>query len=156
MKSPLFPRRAGCLLSALIASMFVASQASAAPSVQVYSTCVGDTISGWVQVKRPGQQALAVALMAKRTANAPFGPSGQASVKAGDGQRAAFSFDISAYDAFAYRVDASGVQGRVMPATSCAPGHQVPEAPVALLLPLSVLGLAFAVRRRRHRADGLA
>jgi len=38
----------------------------------------------------------------------------------------------------------------VIPATSCAPGHQVPEAPVALLLPLSLLlvGGLFVVRGR--------
>ena len=157
MNFTLSPRRAGCLLSAALATaLLAAGPASAAqPAVQVHSSCAGDTISGWVQVKSKGQQALAVSLMAKRTANAPFAGMSQASVKAGDGQRSAFSFDISEYDAFAYRVDASGVQGRVLPRASCAPGHQVPEAPFALLLPLSVLGFGLTVVRRR-RADGRA
>jgi hypothetical protein len=75
-----------------------------------------------------------------------------------------YSFDISALDADAYVVRAdrpsstsSGdTRSRVVSASECAPPPQVPEAPAALLLPLSVLltlglfGLVSARRRRRR------
>ena len=59
-----------------------------------------------------------------------------------------FSFDISTLDAFAYRLSVVDTRtppryrfrSAVMPAAACAPGRDVPEAPVALLLSLSLIG----------------
>jgi hypothetical protein len=64
-----------------------------------------------------------------------------------------FRFNIGRLSATAYRVDPPGDHSNTVPASSCAPGHQIPEAPLSLLLPLSVLGLGglLAGRNRRHR-----
>ena len=85
-------------------------------------------------------------------AKATFAATGRSVwVEAYDGRSYPFRFNIGQLSAVAYRVDPPGVHGNVVPAASCAPGHQVPEAPLSLLLPLSVLGvvgLGFARRRR--------
>jgi streptogramin lyase len=57
--------------------------------------------------------------------------------------------------AHSYKVVAGNVESNVVPASACAPGSEIPEAPAALLLPLSLLGMlalgagAMYVRRRR-------
>jgi hypothetical protein len=74
----------------------------------------------------------------------------------GDGKehQYSYSFDVSQFDAFAYRLDMAGEHAwsQTLTAGSCAPGRQVPEAPYSLMLPLSLLATsAFLMRRRRTR-----
>lgn len=146
--------RAVTLFSATVASALLSAGAASAsaPPVHVSASCIGDTVSGSVQLKKPGGWPVNVSLLAKAHPSGSFVGSAQQSLSAA-GSEASFSFDVSKLDAFAYRVDAAGVQGRVMPAASCAPGHQVPEAPAAVLLPLSLLllGVATLARNRRRR-----
>ena len=158
MKSTL-PIRAMMALAALALSGFVGVGAAAAgpPPVHVTATCAGDTVSGTVQLKKGGGWPVSVSLLSKAHASSGYASAGQQSVT-GSGDQAPFSFDVSALGAFAYRLEANGVQSRTIPAASCAPGHQVPEAPVALLLPLSLLvvGGFLLLRRRRSGLEALA
>jgi hypothetical protein len=135
----------------LSASVGVGTSSAAPPPVQVQSACTGDTISGAVLLKKGGTWPVSVALMSKSHANSSFAQSAAAKQLTANGDTAPFTFDVAAMNAFSYRIDADGVHGHVMPATSCAPGHQVPEAPLALLLPLSLLlvGGLLVVRGRR-------
>lgn len=141
------------VLAALTLSAFVGVGASSAapPPVQIQSSCTGDTISGSVWLKKGGNWPVSLALMSKSHTGSTFAQAAAPKQLTGSGGEAPFTFDVSALNAFAYRVDADGVPGRVIPATSCAPGHQVPEAPVAMLLPLSLLlvGGLLVVRGRR-------
>lgn len=137
-----------------IAALALSSSAAAASNkAQVHARCAGDVVSGTVRSAGPGDVKLD--LMAKRTSNAPFAPAGQSSwVRAAVGATGyGFSFNVARLSAVAYRVDAGASRSNVVPLVSCAPGHQVPEAPAALLLPVSalaLLGLRFG-RRRRFR-----
>jgi hypothetical protein len=68
-----------------------------------------------------------------------------------------FSFDISTLDAAAYRISVVDARtppryrfrSSVMPAAACAPGRDVPEAPVVLLLSLSLIGTTSLLLVRR-------
>jgi hypothetical protein len=67
-------------------------------------------------------------------------------------------FDISSLPADSYKVVSStGVESNEVPKSACGPGSTIPEAPAALLLPLSLLGLlavaagALYARRRRFQ-----
>jgi hypothetical protein len=158
MKSA-FPLRAMTALSALVIFAFTAVGAASAapPPVHVTSGCTGDTVSGSVLLKKGGSWPVSVSLMSKEHSSSGFAAAGTMAVT-GSGNEAPFSFDVSALNASAYRVDANGVQGRTIPAASCAPGHQVPEAPLAVLLPLSLLLVAglLVVRGRRSGRAALA
>jgi hypothetical protein len=139
-----------------IAALALSSSAAAASNkAQVHASCAGDVVSG--TVKSAGLGDVKVDLMAKRTSNSPFAPVGQSSwVHAALGATGyRFSFNVARLSAVAYRVDAAGSHSNEVPLASCAPGHQVPEAPAALLLPVSalaLLGLRFG-RRRRFRSQ---
>src|SRR5205823_14599412 len=66
-----------------------------------------------------------------------------------------FRFDVSAYTAYAYRLRLTRPHHRTYSApilaASCAPGRQVPEAPMAILLPLSLLATSGLLLVRRSR-----
>ena len=143
------------LLVALVGATFAAPAATASNgATQVHASCAGDVISGSVRVGRPSSTGdLELALLAKRSPKAGFAATGRSVwVEAYDGRSYPFRFDIGRLTAVAYRVDPPGVHGNVVPAASCAPGHQVPEAPLSLLLPLSVLGVVGLVFARRRRS----
>jgi len=146
------PVRPIVFLVALMLSAFVGvgTSSAAPPPVSIQSGCTGDTISGSVLLKKGGHWPVSLGLMSKSHSGSAFAQSAAPRQVTASGDSAPFTFDVSALNAFAYRVDAVGVDGRVIPATSCAPGHQVPEAPVALLLPISLLlvGGLFVVRGR--------
>ena len=139
----------------------LASEAAAEPALaptpavkSVTASCAGDTISGKMRVS--GKLRVRLALMAKPSARASFTTSGKARVlrtpKAGVYR---FKFDISKLNAYSYRVDASKtIRSKPLLAASCGPGYQVPEAPWALLLPITLLltiGLPVLLLRRRAR-----
>jgi hypothetical protein len=136
-----------------IAALALSSSAAAASNkAQVHARCAGDVVSG--TVRSAGD--VKVDLMAKRTSNAPFAPAGQSSLlhAAAGATGYGFSFNVARLSAVAYRVDAGASRSNVVPLASCAPGHQVPEAPAALLLPVSalaLLGLRFGRRRFRNQ-----
>jgi hypothetical protein len=152
----------------LLATVFacaLASEAAAAPVLaakppavkSLTAGCAGDTISGKTYVS--GKLRFRLSLMAKASAKASFKATGKARVisaqKAGTYR---YKFNISKLNAYAYRVDASKtMRSKPLLAASCGPGYQVPEAPFALLLPLTLLltiGLpVLLLRRRAHIID---
>jgi hypothetical protein len=141
------------LAAALLASAFVAPAAAASNgATQVHASCAGDVVSGVVRVGRSTSGGdLELSLLAKRSDKAAFAATGRSVwVEAYDGRSYPFRFDIGQLSAVAYRVDPPGAHSNVVPAASCAPGHQVPEAPMSLLLPLSVLGVVGLVFARRR------
>jgi hypothetical protein len=95
-------------------------------------------------------------LLARASARAKFLATGKSrTIKAPKAGAYKYKFDISGLDAYGYRIDASkSVRSKVILAAGCAPGHQVPEAPFAILLPLTLLvtiGIPVLLSRRRTR-----
>ena len=151
-----------CLIAAalLLTPAVALAGAGARPQVTITGRCAGDTVSGNVVVRATGAAPFTVRLLQRRTRQAAWTRTGRAktfSTTAGT-RRYRFTFDVSSFDAFAYRLSVEGRQrgasyrrlSAVIPATSCAPGRDVPEVPFALLLPLSLLatGSLLLVRRR--------
>lgn len=121
----------------------------------VAASCAGDVISGKARVT--GAMKVKLTLLAKASAKATFRPTGKTrTITAPRAGMFPYTFDISRFDAYGYRVDATkSVRSKVLLAAGCAPGHQVPEAPFALLLPLTLLltvGLPILLLRRRDHA----
>jgi hypothetical protein len=127
--------------------------------VKVTGDCVGDTISGRVAVRANPGSRFTVRLLKQQTA-----ATGWTTTKLSRRFRSRsrsgtyrFRFNVSAFDAHAYRLGVYHARQRTLSgpiaAASCAPGLQVPEAPLALLLPLSLVATAsvLLVRHRAHR-----
>jgi hypothetical protein len=151
-------------LVALAFAGLVASEAAAEPTAapkpkvsSVRASCIGDTISGKARVSGP--MTVRLALLAKASAKATFKATGKSrSLVARKSGYYPFKFDISRLNAYGYRVQASKqIRSQTLLAAGCGPGHQIPEAPFALLLPLSLLliiGLPVVLlRRRAHLLD---
>lgn len=149
---------------ASLAFCVVASQAMAEPEAKpragvtsVGAACAGDVLSGKMRVTGPMKVKLT--LMSRASARAKFRATGKSrTIKAPRAGAYPYKFDISQFDAYGYRVDATkSVRSKVVLAAGCAPGHQVPEAPFALLLPLTLLltiGIpVLLLRRRAHFAE---
>jgi hypothetical protein len=122
------------------------------------ATCAGDVVRGKAKVDRPGSVLLR--LLWKRSARSKFVVSRKtASIRARRTGFYRFKFDVSAMNgyAYAYRIRASsGARSGLLKTVNCGPGLQVPEVPVALLLPLSLLlvvGVPLALRRRRAAVE---
>jgi hypothetical protein len=120
----------------------------------VSAACAGDVISGKLRVTGPMKVKLT--LLARASAKAAFRPTGKSrTLKTPKAGAYSYKFDISRLDAYGYRIDATkSVRSTVILAAGCAPGHQVPEAPFALLLPLTLLltvGIPVLMLRRRAR-----
>jgi len=148
------PRRISRVLAiALIYGILAAPAAGASNgATQVHASCAGDVISGSVRLGRSASGGdLELALLAEGSPRSRFARTGQSVwIEAYGGRSYPFSFNIGRLSAHAYRVDPPAAHGNVVPAASCAPGHQVPEAPLSLLLPLSVLGVVGLVFARRR------
>jgi hypothetical protein len=131
------------------------SAAHPGTNVRIDASCSGDTITGTVSMKAPAGEAYRLALYFRVRGRASWLSTGRSAKFSGDGtQRSySYSFDVSAFDAFAYRLEMAGEEAwsRTIPSASCAPGRQVPEAPYALLLPLSLLATSTLLLRRRAR-----
>jgi hypothetical protein len=127
--------------------------------VRVTGDCVGDTISGRVSVRAKAGTRFTLRLLRQQTAASRWTQTKLSRrFKSRGGTRTyRFRFDVSTFDAYAYRFAVYRSRQRTVSgpiaAASCAPGLQVPEAPLALLLPLSLLGTAslLLVRRRAPR-----
>lgn len=139
-------------LALLGAALAVPSAQGANGAAQVHASCAGDVLSGTVRGRSVPGGELELTLLSKRSPKSAFARTGKSAwVDAYRGGSYPFSFNIGQFSASAYRVDPPGGRGNVVTAASCAPGHQVPEAPLSLLLPLSVLGLGACVIGRRRR-----
>lgn len=137
--------------------------AQARPQVTITGACAGDTVSGSVVVRTTAAAPFTVRLLQRPTRQARWARTGRARTftTTPGKRRYRFSFDVSRFDAFAYRLSAEGRQrgtsyralSAVIPATTCAPGRDVPEVPFALLLPLSLLatGSLLLLRQRAFR-----
>jgi hypothetical protein len=145
-------------LAIACAALLGAGSAGAARSpgkiTRVDARCDGDLISGKARISAAAM--LSLQLYSRRSARAKFVATHKlAWMRARKAGSYKFRFDISRSRANAYRIRAkSGAKSRILPAATCAPGHQVPEAPFAILLPLSlvlVLGLPLGLRRLRRR-----
>ena len=148
-----------------LAGMGLAFAALAAPSAaaqggtHVVAHCAGDILSGTVHVGGAMHSTLELAVLAKHGQRSGFTATGMSqSMNVNGGRSYPFRFNIGrlAGSVTAYRVDPPGDHSNTVPASSCAPGQQVPEAPLSLLLPVSVLGLGglLAARNRRRNAAG--
>ena len=127
--------------------------------VDVAGACAGDTVSGRVKVRAPIGTRFTVRLQRRNATSRWLSTTRSRRFKSTALVRSyKFRFDVSRLNAFAYRlaVDPAGhhrTVSRAIPAASCAPGLQVPEAPAAILLPLSLLGAAslLLLRKRASR-----
>jgi hypothetical protein len=125
---------------------------------KVSGACVGDTISGRVSLRAKGGTRFTLRLLKQQTANSGWTKTNlsRSFTSRGGSRVYRFRFNVSAFDAYGYRLGVYRRGQRVLSgpiaAASCAPGAQVPEAPLPLLLPLSLLATAaFVFRRRRSR-----
>ena len=121
---------------------------------RVQASCAGDLISGKASINAPAMVSLQ--LLTRRSAQAKFvATKKQAWIRAHQAGSYSFKFDVSKLDANAYRIRAkSGAQSKIMRASACGPGYQVPESPFAILLPLSILlalGVPLVLSRLRRR-----
>ena len=157
---------------ALAAALFLTSASSALASppphaspsdpgpgstkIRIDAGCAGDTITGTVTMKAPAGEVYRLELSYRGRGRAAWASTGRSATFRGNGteQAYSYSFDVSGFDAFAYRLGMAGEHGwsQTITGASCAPGRQVPEAPFALMLPLSLLVTsAFLLRSRRTR-----
>ncbi len=137
--------------------------AAAQPRVTIVGTCTGDTVSGSAVVRASGAMPFSVRLLQRAKPKARWVRTGRARtfVATAGTRRYRFAFDVSSFDASAYRLSVEGrhrgsqyrALSAVIPAATCAPGRDVPEAPLALLLPLSLLvtGSLLLLRQRAFR-----
>ena len=140
---------AGCLLLG-------AGSASAATEFKIDASCAGDTINGTLSYSggTKGERYGLELLYRPRKGN-DWKSTGRGGTFTSDGRPGtySYSYDISKFDAKLYRLDVTGEHAwsRTIPAASCAPGRQVPESPLAILLPLSLLGTSGMLFFRRRR-----
>jgi hypothetical protein len=125
--------------------------------IRIDASCAGDTITGNVSMQAPAGETYRLDLFYRARGRVSWAATGRSATFAGTGTQRnyTYSFDVSPFDAFAYRLDMAGEHAwsQTISAAACAPGRQVPEAPMALLLPLSLLATsAFVLRTRRSRS----
>jgi hypothetical protein len=143
-----------CLLSC-------ASALAANPSttMSVAASCAGDTISGRVVVRAARGTPFSVRLLQRTTQRSRWAAIGRSKRfrAAGGRQSYRFRFNVSAFAAYAYRLRLTRAHSRVLSqsiaGSSCGPGRQVPDARLALLLPLSLLGTTGVLLLLRRRAS---
>jgi hypothetical protein len=152
------PFHAALLLIAVCAAFVAPNAAARQPGkvTRIDASCAGDLIRGKAKVNAPAM--LSLQLYTRRSAKAKFVATKKlAWIRARSAGAFKFSFDVSKLTANAYRIRASrsAAQSRALLSSACAPGYQVPEAPLTILLPLSLLaalGLAFGIDRFRRRS----
>ena len=133
--------------------------ASSTTSMTLAGSCAGDTVSGRVDVHAPRGTLFTLRLLREKAARSSWTATGKARRFKSTGQKQTlrFRFDVSRYDAYAYRLRLARGHKRVYSskilATACAPGQQVAEAPLSILLPLSLLGTTGLLLLRRRRTS---
>jgi hypothetical protein len=147
----------GIALACAAALLAPTAAAQGNSGTHVVARCAGDILSGTLRVGREAPSGqIQLAVLARHGGRSGFTSTGISTWLNVEGGRSyPFRFDIGRLSATAYRVDPPGDHSNVVPASSCPPGHQIPEAPLPLLLPLSVLGLGglLLARNRRLRAE---
>ena len=150
-------------LGLLVVLLVPPASAQAAPlsriDPKVAGACSGDVVTGRLTLSAPRGALVTVRLFRQGSANGRWARTERVKrFKSLGGRRSyAVRFSVAAFDAYAYRLTLDVRHRRslspAIAAASCAPGAQVPEAPFALLLPLSLLGTAslLMVRRRARR-----
>jgi hypothetical protein len=146
-------------LPALLLLLLPASAlAASSPKIQakVAGACAGDVITGRITLRAPRGKVFTVRLLVKSLANGGWTTTNHTQQLKSLGGRRTYrvGFDVSAFNANAFRLTVNDQRRRAqsapISAASCAPGTQVPEAPYALLLPLSLLGTAGLLLLRRR------
>ena len=149
-------RSISAIFAAAACALATAASATAATEFKIDATCAGDTINGTLSYRGGTKgETYRLGLLYRPRKGPDWKSTGRGGSFTSDGHSGtyAYSFDVSAYDAKLFRLDVTGEHAwsRTIPAASCAPGRQVSESPLAILLPLSLLGtsgLLFARRRR--------
>jgi hypothetical protein len=149
---------AALLLTVACAAFLVPNAAAKTPGkvTRIDASCAGDLIRGKAKVDAPAM--LSLQLFKRRSPSSKFYATKRlAWIRARAAGAYKFSFDVSKLTANAYRVRATryNARSRVLLSSTCAPGYQVPEAPLTILLPLSLLaalGLWFGYGRLRRRS----
>lgn len=149
--------RGGILAACFLLTSATALAADSSTPMTIAGSCAGDTVSGRVVVRAPRGTLFTVRLLRRAMSRSSWVAVGRSRRfrSSGKKQTLQFRFDVSAFDAYAYRLRLTRPHHRVYSstilATACAPGRQVPESPLSILLPLSLLGTSglLLVRRRR-------
>jgi hypothetical protein len=129
-----------------------------APELRIDASCAGDAITGSLSLRGATKGETYRVDLSYRPRKSPnWKSTGRSASFTSDGHPGtyAYSFDVSAFDAKLYRLDVAGdhAWSRTIPAASCAPGRQVPESPLAIFLPLSLLGTSALLFTRRRRSS---
>jgi hypothetical protein len=123
----------------------------------ISTSCSGDVLSTTVTAQGDAGSTFTIALQTSND-GLTWADTGQtATITLGEGSSYTHQFDLTSLDAAWYRVVSGDVQSNPVQVGECGPGTPVPEAPVALLLPLSILatfGLAGALVAARRRGAG--
>jgi hypothetical protein len=151
--------RLGILAACCLLTSSTAFAASSNLTMTIAGSCAGDTVSGRVVVRAPRGTPFRLRLLRQPTLRSSWVATGKTRRFRSNGhkQTLRFRFDVSAFDAYAYRLRLAHRNRRVVSspimATSCAPGEQVPESPLSILLPLSLLGTSAILLIRRPRSN---
>jgi hypothetical protein len=167
------------VVAVLLTAVLVAAPAKTAlargpgSSKNVYVTsigvqCAGDVLSGQAEASGPAGRSFTLRVEQSSGGGLSSTSLSQTATIVAGQTSYPYRFDISTLNASSYAVQSdrpaskdstTNTQSRVVSATECAPPPEVPEAPIALLLPLSgllTLGLFGVVTRRRRRRDVVA
>jgi hypothetical protein len=151
-------RVATVVTTALLLSGGLAGTALAGGRAGDVARCTGDTISTTVVLNGPaGSHAIARLLAGHDQGHMVDTGQHLDVVLTGRPTSYPLAFDIAGRVDKMYRVDVTGAAGgrrtsASVPAASCAPGTEVPEAPAAVLVPLSMIGMLGLVSARRRLA----
>jgi hypothetical protein len=141
--------RLGLVAACCLLTSSTAFAAGSSSAMTVNGGCAGDIVSGRVVVRAQRGTPFTLGLLRQAKARR-FRSNGKK-------QTLRFRFDVSTFDAYAYRLRLARPHRRVFSspimATSCAPGEQVPESPLSILLPLSLLGTSAILLIRRRRSS---
>ena len=151
----------GVATSAIAAStMGVSAKAGAATksertlsAARLDASCAGDTIFGELRTDAPSGSRFVLVLFQKRVARGTWLPTNKTAVIVTRRRQHSypFSFDVASYGAWAYAITGAS-RNEIVRGASCAPGHQVPEAPNVLMLAAAVAGVfGVSLARRRRR-----
>jgi hypothetical protein len=155
----------GLTLMALGAAAAPAGASHTKPNVISISgcECVGDDLNGVLHVAGDAGDTVELVLYAKQDSGSNWAPTGRsqtltmpAASNGNTGHRFTFSLaGLGDKHSFVVEAIAGGHSNysNVVLTTTCAPGEEIPEAPVALLLPVSLLGtmaIGGLILRRRQ------
>jgi hypothetical protein len=149
--------RLGILAACCLLTSSTAFAAGSTTTMTIAGSCAGDTVSGRVAVRAPRGTLFTLRLLRQATARSSWVATNKSRRFRSNGKKQTlrYGFDVSAFDAYAYRLRLARPHRRVLSspimATSCGPGEQVPEAPFSILLPLSLLGTSALLLIRRPR-----